>query len=66
MAEIELSALAQPCLNRRIGDIATFTQEATVWSSKRNHARKPVRWAFTTRDARRKLTHNYPNVAGLL
>jgi hypothetical protein len=60
MAEIELSALAQQCLNRRIGDIATLTKEATVWSYKRNIARKTVRWTFTKRDARRKLTHKYP------
>jgi hypothetical protein len=60
MAEIELSALAQQCLNRRIGDIATLPKEATVWSYKRNIARKTVRWPFTQRDARRKLTHKYP------
>ena len=60
MAEIELSALAQQCLNRRIGTIETLTKEATVWSYKRNTARKTVRWAFTKRDARRKLTHKYP------
>jgi len=39
MAEIELSALAQQCLNRRMGDIATLTKEATVWSYKRNKGR---------------------------
>jgi len=60
MAAIEVSALAQPCLNRHIGDMATFTKEATVWNYKRNKARKPVQWAFTKRDARRKLTHQYP------
>ena len=60
MAEIALSALAQQCLNRRLGDMATLTQDATVWSYKRNKARKTVRWAFTKRDARRKLTHKYP------
>jgi hypothetical protein len=60
MAEIEVSALAQQCLNRRMGDFATLTKEATVWSSKRNKARKTVQWAFTKRDARRKLTHQYP------
>src|SRR5882724_6917475 len=60
MAEIELSALAQQCLNRRLGAITTFTKEATVWRYKRNHARKTVRWAFTKRDARRKLTYTYP------
>jgi hypothetical protein len=60
MAEIELSALAQQCLNRRIGDMATLTKEATVWRYKRHNARQTVRWAFTKRDARRQLTPKYP------
>ncbi len=60
MAEIEFSALAQQCLDRRIGDIATLTHEAVMWASKRNQARKTVRWKFTTSDARRKLSGKYP------
>jgi hypothetical protein len=60
MAELELSALAPQGLNRRIGDMATFTTEATVWSDTRHNGRQTVRWAFTTRDARRRLTHKYP------
>jgi DDE superfamily endonuclease len=60
MAEIELSALARQCLDRRIGDIETFKNEVIVWTDKRNQARKSVRWKFTQTDARRKLKSKYP------
>ena len=60
MAEIELSVLARQCLDRRIGDRDAFAKEVSVWTSKRNHARKPVRWRFTTTDARKKLYKKYP------
>jgi DDE superfamily endonuclease len=42
MAEIELSALARQCLDRRIGDIDTFKKEVAIWREKRNHAHKTV------------------------
>jgi DDE superfamily endonuclease len=60
MAEIELSALARQCLDRRIGDIETFTQEVAIWPDKRNHARKTVQWKFTKIEARQKLKRKYP------
>jgi hypothetical protein len=60
MAEIELSALARQCLDRRIGDIDTFTQEVAIWTDKRNHARKTVQWKFTKIEARQKLKRKYP------
>jgi hypothetical protein len=60
MAEIELSALARQCLDRRIGDIDTFKQEVAIWTDKRNHARKTVQWKFTTTEARQKLKRKYP------
>lgn len=60
MAEIEFSALAQQCLDRRIGDLDTLTKEAESWAFKRNQARKTVRWTFTKSDARRKLHGKYP------
>lgn len=60
MAEIEFSALAQQCLDRRMGDIETLTHEAVMWATKRNQARKTVRWKFTQSDARRKLAGKYP------
>jgi DDE superfamily endonuclease len=60
MAEIELSALARQCLDRRIGDIETFQKEVTIWTDKRNHAHKTVHWKWTKTDARRKLNRKYP------
>lgn len=62
MAEIELSALAQQCLDRRISDMEMFKQEVTIWTGKRNQARKTVRWKFTKADARRKLHGKYPTI----
>jgi hypothetical protein len=60
MAEIELSALARQCLDRRIGDIDTFTPEVAIWTDERNHARKTVQWKFTKIEARQKLKRKYP------
>lgn len=60
MAEIEFSALAHQCLDRRIGDVATLQKEVASWTGKRNQARKTVRWKFTKSDARRKLHGKYP------
>jgi hypothetical protein len=60
MAEIELSALARQCLDRRIGNIDTFKKEVTFWTDKRNHAGKTVQWKFTTTEARKKLKRKYP------
>jgi DDE superfamily endonuclease len=60
MAEIELSALARQCLDRRIGDIDTFKTEVASWTAKRNHTRKTVQWKFTKTEARKKLKRKYP------
>ena len=60
MAEIELSALARQCLDRRIGNIKTLRKEATTWYYNRNPARKTVRWKFTKNNARTKLSSKYP------
>jgi hypothetical protein len=60
LAEIELSALARQCLDRRIGDIDTVKQAVAIWTDKRNHARKTVQWKFATTAARQKLKRKYP------
>lgn len=62
MAEIELSALARQCLNRRLADQATLTQEVTAWTEERNAQVVKVQWRFTTADARIKLKHLYPKI----
>jgi transposase len=62
MAEIELSVLAAQCLDRRIPDSRTLTQEVTAWERHRNAATCRVNWRFTTREARIKLKRLYPSI----
>jgi hypothetical protein len=61
-AEIELSVLARPCLDRRLPDVATLTREIAVWEQARNEAGMTVHWQFTTADARVKLARLYPKL----
>jgi hypothetical protein len=60
IAEIELSALTIPCLNRRLPDLETLINETTQWEKRRNASSKGVDWQFSTHDARVKLKHLYP------
>jgi transposase len=60
MAEIELSVLGRQCLERRIPDEATLTDEIAAWVAARNASGGRIRWQFTTEDARIKLWHLYP------
>ena len=62
MAEIELSALARQCLDRRIPDATTRETEVAAWVAQRNAAGTTIDWQFTTADARIKLKHLYPSV----
>jgi len=55
MAETEFSVLATQCLDRRIPDSLTLTQEVTAWERHRNAATCRVNWRFTTQEARIKL-----------
>jgi hypothetical protein len=61
MAEIELSALAGQCLDRRLPDRATLEREVGAWETARNAAATTIDWRFTTADARIKLKHLYPS-----
>ncbi len=60
MAELELSVLARQCLNRRLPDETTLTQEVASWAQERNAAQVMIDWQFTTADARVKLKRLYP------
>ncbi len=62
MAEIELSVLARQCLDRRIPDQVTLTQEVAAWEQRRNTQGRTIDWRFTTADARIKLKHLYPTI----
>ena len=60
MAEIERGVVRQQCLDRRIPDFSTLTDEVAAWQSNRNAAQVKVAWQFTTADARVKLKRLYP------
>ena len=62
IAEIELSALARQCLDRRISDQTTLIKEVAAWEQDRNAAQVAVDWQFTTADARVRLRHLYPSI----
>jgi len=62
IAEIERSALARPCLDRRLDDPAVVRKEVGAWEARRNAQGAPVAWRLTTADARIKLTHLYPSI----
>jgi hypothetical protein len=64
MAEIELSALATQCLDRRIADQDALAREVAAWQDARNAAGSTVDWRFTTADARIKLKRLYPSIKG--
>jgi len=62
VAEMELSVLARPCLDRRIPDRETLRREVAAWEQKRNVAVVKVDGQFTTADARVKLKRLYPTI----
>jgi hypothetical protein len=62
IAEIELRVLSGQCLNRRIPDKQTLTQEITHWQHDRNTLEAKVDWLFSTDDARIKLKRLYPTL----
>ena len=62
MAEIELSALAAQCLDRRIPDQDALRREVEAWQEPRNRQSTRVDWRFTTDDARIKLKRLYPSI----
>jgi len=60
MAESELGVLATQCLDRRIPDKQTLTNEIAAWETDRNSNHAKADWQFTTNDARIKLKRLYP------
>lgn len=62
MAEIELNVLTGQCLNRRIDNIGTVRKEVRAWQNFRNNKNAKVKWQFTTKDARIKLSRLYPTL----
>ena len=62
MAEIELSALAKQCLDRRIAQRRILTKEVMAWVTKRNRLQTKITWHFTKSKAREKLNSAYESI----
>jgi hypothetical protein len=62
VAEIELSALASQCLDRRIASLDLLNREINAWQVHRNNRPAAIDWQFTTSEARIKLKRLYPNL----
>ena len=60
IAEIELSALTRQCLDRRLNDLDVLNAELAAWQHTVNTDQRQINWHFTTRDARTRLRHLYP------
>jgi hypothetical protein len=63
IAEIELAVLSNMCLSQRIADEETLRREVETNVRERNAKAAPVKWRFTTQDARRKLARMYPRLS---
>jgi hypothetical protein len=59
-AEVELAALANQCLGRRIPDTDSVRREVGAWECRRNEDGIKVNWRFSSTDARTKLSRLYP------
>jgi DDE superfamily endonuclease len=62
MAEIEFSALARQCLNRRFDSVNTLVKEVKAWEVERNQKAVKIHWSFTIDKAQEKLARHYCNV----
>jgi DDE superfamily endonuclease len=60
--ESELGVLSSQCLDRRIPDKTTLTEEVDAWQNHRNAKHPKANWQFTTPDARVKLNRLYPSI----
>ena len=61
MAESEFGVLSCQCLDRRIPDKQTLSEQVTAWQQERNKRHTKADWQFTTADARLKLKQLYPS-----
>jgi len=59
MIEIEFSAVAGLCLNRRIDNIDTLTTEVLSFLRQRSDKRVKINWQFSIENARSKLNSHY-------
>lgn len=61
-AEIEFSALARQCLNRRIGSLDELERQVNLWTAERNERAVKIHWSFTVASAEDKLNRWYVQV----
>ncbi|MDJ0756126.1 MAG: IS630 family transposase [Ardenticatenaceae bacterium] len=59
MIEIEFSALARLCLNRRIPDMGQLKKEVLAFFDERAEKRIKINWQFSLECARKKLNSRY-------
>ena len=62
MAEIEFSALARQCLNRRIGSVDVLKEQVRLWTDERNQRAVGVHWSFTVATASTTLKSWYEKI----
>jgi hypothetical protein len=62
MAEIEFSALAKQCLDRRIAKIDTLRAQVMIWTQDRNRNNITVQWQFSKNNARDKFDRFYRSI----
>jgi hypothetical protein len=62
MIEIEFSALARQCLNRRIPTMRTLTTQVMAYFKKRTDKGILIDWQFSQNNARKKLKRHYIKV----
>jgi len=63
IAEIEFAVLSNMCLKPRIADEDSLKRIIAANVAERNAKAQPVKWKFTTRDARVKLQRLYPVIS---
>ena len=64
IAEIEIRALSQQCLDRRMPELAEVQRQVGAWEKMRNQSTRGVNWRFTADDARIRLRRLYPQLQG--
>ena len=62
MIELEFSALARQCLNRRIPSQIELEKQVLAWAAERNKQAIKINWQFTVGQARETLNSNYMKV----
>lgn len=62
MAEIEFSALARQCLDKRIGSMEELKTLASQWTEQRNRDKVKIHWCLTVDKARDELASRYAKV----